>query len=79
MLPIQEYHTMEIFTIKENEDYIELNSLLKRFNWVASGGEAKAMIKEEQVKVNDEIETRVRKKMRSGDTVTFGELQGKIA
>lgn len=70
---------METFTIKENEEYIELNNLLKRFNWVASGGEAKVVIKQGEVIVNNEVETRVRRKMRSGDIVKFGEKTGKIA
>ena len=70
---------MEIFNLKEGEEYIELNNLLKRFNWVGSGGEAKVMIKHGEVTVNDEVEKRVRKKMRSGDTVEFGGQKGKVA
>ena len=69
---------MEVFKLKEGEAYIELNNLLKRFNWVASGGEAKTMIKEGQVTVNGEAETRVRKKMFAGDTVIFGEKEGTV-
>lgn len=69
---------MKIFELKENEEYIELNNLLKRFGWVASGGEAKAIIKEGEVIVNGEVELRVRKKMRKGDTVKRGEDEGKV-
>lgn len=69
---------MEIFKLKEGEEYIELNNLLKRLNWVASGGEAKTAIKEEKVTVNNEVETRVRKKMRSGDTVNYKNEQGTV-
>ncbi len=69
---------MEIFKLKEDEEYIELNNLLKRFSWVASGGEAKMAIKQGEVVVNEEVETRVRKKMKSGDTVTFGTEKGKV-
>ena len=69
---------MEVFKLKENEEYIELNNLLKRFNWVASGGEAKTKIKEGAVSVNDVVETRVRKKMRKGDVVKFGTDQGQV-
>ncbi len=69
---------MEVFKLKEAESYIELNNLLKRFNWVASGGEAKTVIKEGHVTVKGEVETRVRKKMFAGDTVNFGEKEGKV-
>ncbi|HNP18987.1 MAG TPA: RNA-binding S4 domain-containing protein [Fulvivirga sp.] len=69
---------MEVFKLKEGEAYIELNNLLKRFNWVASGGEAKTVIKEGQVSVNGETETRVRKKMFAGDNVIFAEKEGKV-
>lgn len=69
---------MEIFKLKEGEEYIELNNLLKRFGWIASGGEAKILIKEGEVRVNNEVEIRVRKKMRSGDTVQLDEKEGKV-
>ncbi len=69
---------METFKLKASSEYIELNNLLKTFGWVATGGEAKMAIKQGEVIVNSEVETRVRKKMRTGDTVTFGDEQGKI-
>lgn len=69
---------MEIFKLKEDEEYIELNNLLKRFSWVGSGGEAKILIKEGEVSVNGEVETRVRKKMHSGDTVKLDDKEGRI-
>lgn len=62
---------MEVFKLKKDEEYIELNNLLKALNWVASGGEGKMAIREAKVIVNGEVESRIRKKMRSGDTVTF--------
>ncbi len=69
---------MEVFKLKEGEEFIELNNVLKRLNWVASGGEAKMAIKEGKVIVNEVVETRVRKKMRSGDTFSFESEKGKI-
>ena len=69
---------MELFKLPSNEEYIELNNLLKRWSWVASGGEAKAIIKQGDVSVNGEVELRVRKKMRSGDTVKHGDNEGKV-
>lgn len=69
---------MEIFNIKENEEYIELNNLIKMLGWVATGGEAKTTIDDQKVKVNGEIETRRRRKIRVGDLVTFGNEQVKV-
>lgn len=62
---------MEAFPLKPDQEYIELNNLLKALHWVASGGEGKMAIREGKVIVNGEVESRIRKKMRSGDTVTF--------
>ncbi len=50
---------------------IELYKVMKIENIVYSGGEAKFMIREGLVSVNGEIETRKRKKIRSGDIITF--------
>lgn len=69
---------MEIFKLKEGEEYIELNSLLKVFKWVSSGGEGKMAIRASKVFVNGEVESRIRKKMRAGDTVKFEEDEGKV-
>lgn len=63
---------MTIFQLS-GEEYIELNKLLKLANLVHSGGEAKVRIREEgEAKVNGEVETQVRKKLRAGDKVRFG-------
>ena len=62
---------MKTFKIQPDEEYIELNNLLKSMNWVSSGGEAKIVIKEGNVKVNNEVELQVRKKLRKGDKVQF--------
>lgn len=69
---------MEKLKLKKGEEYIELNNLLKTLNWVASGGEAKALIQEGNVIVNNEVETRVRKKMRIGDTVKLYEYEAQV-
>ncbi len=61
---------MEKFEL-EGHDFIELNKLLKLLNWVSSGGEAKLVIDEGAVKVNNETETRRRRKLRKGDLVKF--------
>ncbi|MGL1889346.1 MAG: RNA-binding S4 domain-containing protein [Reichenbachiella sp.] len=64
---------MEEFKLKEGEEYIDLNNLLKILGWVITGGEAKSIISEGNVKVNDQVETRIRKKIRIGEIVVFGE------
>ncbi|UXP31155.1 RNA-binding S4 domain-containing protein [Reichenbachiella agarivorans] len=64
---------MEIFKLKEGEEYIELNNLIKALGWVITGGEAKIRIDEGEVSVNGEVETRRRKKVRAGETVAYGE------
>ncbi len=68
---------MEKFKLEEH-DFIELNKLLKILDWVSSGGEAKQAIDEGLVKVNDEIETRRRKKLRLGDIIEFDNLRVRI-
>jgi ribosome-associated protein len=52
-------------------EYIKLQDALKFANVVYSGGEAKTVILEEQVKVNGEICTMRGKKLRPGDKVEF--------
>jgi len=61
---------MEKFTLLTFE-YVELFKFMKIQNLASSGGEAKQMIDEGLVKVNGEIETQRRKKLRVGDTVEF--------
>lgn len=63
---------MSTFELKDQE-YIELNKLLKAENLVGTGGEAKFLIKNGEAIVNDEVETQVRKKIRKGDVVRFFE------
>ena len=59
----------------EGQEYIELMKLLKFMNLVESGAEAKLVIDEGLVKVNDQVETRRRCKIRTGDEVKFeGEI-----
>ena len=57
-------------TIVDHEP-IELYKVLKMENWVGSGGEAKFVIAEGLVLVNNAVETRKRKKIYAGDTVEF--------
>ena len=52
-------------------DFIKLQDAMKYANVVYSGGEAKTLILEEQVKVNGEVCTMRGKKLRPGDTFEF--------
>ena len=52
-------------------EYIKLDALLKFAALVGTGGEAKEVIQDGQVKVNGETCTMRGKKCRSGDVVEF--------
>lgn len=56
----------------EGKEYIELNKVLKILGLVGTGGEAKIRIKDGEATFNGETEWQVRKKLRSGDKITFG-------
>lgn len=57
----------KVFVLRADEEYIELNQLLKLMNLVQSGGHAKLVIEDGLVRVNGEVEFRKRKKMRDGE------------
>ena len=52
-------------------EYIKLQDAMKYANIVYSGGEAKTLIQEGEVKVNGEVCTMRGKKIRPGDVVGF--------
>lgn len=54
-----------------DSDFIRLDSLLKLVNAVMTGGHAKIVIQENEVKVNGEVCTARGKKIRPGDKVEF--------
>ncbi len=60
-------------TVKITREPIELYKILKFEGLAASGGEAKSVIADGLVKVNGDIETRKRRKIVSGDRVTFAD------
>lgn len=60
---------MQIIKIKE--DFIRLDSALKLSGLVGTGGQAKILIQDCQVKVNDEICVMRGKKLRKGDVFEF--------
>ena len=56
-------------------EYIKLDSFLKAVNAVGSGGEAKLIITEGDVRVNGAVELRRGRKLRPGDRV---EMDGHV-
>ena len=52
-------------------EFIELDNLLKASGLAENGAEAKILIQAGKVFVNAAVETKVRRKLRSGDRVTF--------
>jgi ribosome-associated protein len=50
-------------------DYIKLDQFLKQMQVAASGGQAKVMVQNGEVQVNDDIELRRGRKLVSGDRV----------
>ena len=67
---------MEI--IKLREDYIKLGQALKAANLVEDGVDAKFVIQDGLVKVNNEVDTRRGRKLYAGDIVSFDGKQIKI-
>ena len=53
------------------ENYIKLDSFLKWQNLTETGGQAKLLIQNGEVRVNGKIETRRGRKLINGDKVTF--------
>lgn len=64
--------------IKIDTEIIKLDSFLKWAAIVSSGSEAKFLIQEEMIKVNNEICTQRGKKLKVGDIVTFENLDYEI-
>ena len=56
-------------------EFIKLQDLLKFANVVCTGGEAKIIIQEGEVKVDGEVCTMRGKKIRPGDLVELGDVQ----
>lgn len=62
---------MEFKEIFIKEEYIRLDSALKLASLVSTGGHAKIVIQNGEVKVNGEICLQRGKKLRKGDTAQF--------
>ena len=62
---------MQEVQIREEDEFIKLGQLLKKAGLVSSGVEAKMVITEGEVFVNEEPELRRGRKLYAGDVVTF--------
>jgi ribosome-associated protein len=54
-----------------DQNFIKLDSFMKWQNMIDSGGQAKAVIQNGEVKVNGQNETRRGRKLIEGDKVTY--------
>jgi ribosome-associated protein len=59
-------------------EYVELNKLLKLLGLCETGGHANIVIEDGQVKYNNEVEFRKRKKLYKGDMVIYNNHEIKI-
>ena len=59
------------FTLRADDEFIPLMSLLKATNVVYSGAEAGEVIQQGMVTRNGMVETRKRAKIHSGETICF--------
>ena len=55
-----------------DEDFLTLNDMLKLSGIAQTGGQAKLLIQAGDVKVNGEVETRRKRKLKQGDVVEVG-------
>ena len=69
---LQVFFPSQFMDFKLRFEFVELDNMLKALNLVASGAEARQYIQAGSVKVNGQVETRVRRKLRLGDSVEFG-------
>ncbi len=61
--------------VKIDSEYIKLDQLLKLADVVGSGGHAKILIVNGEIKVNGEIIVQRGKKIRSGDKVIYEDME----
>jgi ribosome-associated protein len=69
---------MREFKLREGDEFIALCDLMKASDLTESGGEAKHLIAEGNVKVDGAVELRKRCKIRSGQVVEYKGKQVKV-
>ncbi len=68
----------QVHEFELTEEYIELIKLLKLLGIADTGSDAKQMVDDGEIKLNNQVEYRKRAKLRSGDLVTVGHIEIKI-
>lgn len=63
---------------KIDDDYIELIKLLKAYGFCDTGGQAKLLIENELVKVDGNIETRKRFKVKRGMVISYQDTNVRV-
>lgn len=61
--------TEDTFTLRPDDEFIELIKLLKLKTIAQSGGHAKIIVEDGLVKFNGVVESQKRKKLRPGDVI----------
>ncbi len=64
----------QTFELKSGKEYIQLNNLLQYLSLAQTGGHAKILIQNQEVLLNETIETRIRKKVFTGDVVQLNDI-----
>ncbi|NOQ73516.1 MAG: RNA-binding S4 domain-containing protein [Crocinitomix sp.] len=68
----------QTFELRNNEEFVALNKILKIKQIAQTGGHAKLLIEDRLVSVNGEIESRIRRKMRKGDLISLEGIEIEI-
>jgi ribosome-associated protein len=76
MYEILYFYSMEI--LKITGEYIQLLQLIKVKRWMNTGGEGKYLVDEGLIKLNGQVETRYRAKLKPGDVIEYDGQQLKI-
>lgn len=71
-------NSAKVLHVAVSSDFIKLDSFLKLANLVGSGGEAKILIAEGEVLVNEQVELRRGRKLFPGDRVSYGGHQVQV-
>ena len=69
---------MQQLKFELNDEYVELNQLLKLVGVCDSGGAGKMIVASGKVKVDGQIELRKTCKIRSGQVVALGDVRIKV-
>lgn len=69
---------MQQFEFELNDEFVELNQLLKLNGLCESGGAGKMLVASGKVKVDGKTELRKTCKIRAGQVVTLGDVRIKV-